>query len=94
MIQNKIRFVCLFHSEALQGVRDRKAYLPVAAFWLKLYFKKCAWRGYFKNEPLGIKGEVWQIEDKLYGLVELCTKVLSDKPLFFLINSYTTGYLQ
>ena len=39
----------------------------------------------------GPKGEVWQIEDKLYGLVELCTKVLSDKPLFFLINSYTTG---
>ena len=39
----------------------------------------------------GPKGEVWQIEDKLYGLVELCTKVLSDKTLFFLINSYTTG---
>lgn len=39
----------------------------------------------------GPKGEVWQIEDKLYGLVELCTKVLSDDPLFFLINSYTTG---
>lgn len=39
----------------------------------------------------GPKGEVWQIEEKLYGLVELCTKVLSDKPLFFLINSYTTG---
>ena len=39
----------------------------------------------------GPKGEVWQIEEKLYGLVDLCTKVLSDKPLFFLINSYTTG---
>ena len=39
----------------------------------------------------GPKGEVWQLEEKLYGLVELCTKVLSDKPLFFLINSYTTG---
>lgn len=39
----------------------------------------------------GPKGEVWQIEEKLYGLVELCTKVLSDNPLFFLINSYTTG---
>ncbi len=39
----------------------------------------------------GPKGEVWQIEEKLYGLVELCTKVLSDEPLFFLINSYTTG---
>ena len=39
----------------------------------------------------GAKGEVWQFEDNIYDLVELCTKVLSDKPLFFLINSYTTG---
>jgi len=35
--------------------------------------------------------EVWQFEDNIYDLVELCTNVLSDKPLFFLINSYTTG---
>ena len=39
----------------------------------------------------GAKGEVWQFEDNIYDLVELCTKVLSDDPLFFLINSYTTG---
>ncbi|MBO5179787.1 MAG: class I SAM-dependent methyltransferase [Clostridia bacterium] len=39
----------------------------------------------------GANGEVWNIEDSLYTLVELCTQVLSDKPLFFLINSYTTG---
>lgn len=39
----------------------------------------------------GPSGEVWKIEDELFGLVELCTKVLSDNPLFFLINSYTTG---
>lgn len=36
-------------------------------------------------------GEVWQFEDNIYDLVDLCTKVLSDNPLFFLINSYTTG---
>ena len=36
-------------------------------------------------------GEVWQFENNIYDLVELCTKVLSDRPLFFLINSYTTG---
>ena len=36
-------------------------------------------------------GEVWQFEDNIYDLVELCTNVLSDNPLFFLINSYTTG---
>ena len=39
----------------------------------------------------GTKGEVWQFENNIYDLVELCTKVLSDNPLFFLINSYTTG---
>lgn len=39
----------------------------------------------------GANGEVWNIEESLYMLVELCTKVLSDRPLFFLINSYTTG---
>lgn len=39
----------------------------------------------------GANGEVWNIEESLYTLVELCTKVLSDKPLFFIINSYTTG---
>ncbi len=39
----------------------------------------------------GKNGEVWQFEEGLYDLVKLCSKVLSDKPLFFLINSYTTG---
>jgi len=39
----------------------------------------------------GANGEVWNIEESLYKLVELCTQVLSDRPLFFLINSYTTG---
>ena len=33
----------------------------------------------------GANGEVWQFEDNIYDLVELCTKVLSDNPLFFLI---------
>ena len=39
----------------------------------------------------GSNGEVWNIEDSLYELVKLCSEVLSDDPLFFLINSYTTG---
>ena len=39
----------------------------------------------------GPKGEIWKIEEKIFQLVQLCTKVLADKPLFFLINSYTTG---
>ena len=39
----------------------------------------------------GANGEVWKFEENIYDLVELCSKVLSDNPLFFLINSYTTG---
>ena len=39
----------------------------------------------------GPGGEVWKIENELFGLIELCTQVLSDDPLFFLVNSYTTG---
>ena len=39
----------------------------------------------------GSNGEVWKFEENISDLVELCTKVLSDRPLFFLINSYTTG---
>lgn len=39
----------------------------------------------------GPKGEIWKIEDQIYPFIQLCTKVLSDKPLFFLVNSYTTG---
>ena len=39
----------------------------------------------------GPKGEIWKIEESIFPFVELCEKLLSDDPLFFLINSYTTG---
>lgn len=39
----------------------------------------------------GPGGEIWKIESGLHDLVELCAGVLSEDPLFFLINSYTTG---
>lgn len=39
----------------------------------------------------GPSGEVWKIENELFHLVTECVKILSEKPLFFLINSYTTG---
>ena len=39
----------------------------------------------------GPGGELWKIEDSLYPLVEACARLLSDRPAFFLINSYTTG---
>ena len=39
----------------------------------------------------GPNGEMWKFEKNLYELINACLKILSDKPLFFLINSYTTG---
>ena len=39
----------------------------------------------------GPNGEKWKFEENIYNLIDLCIKLLSDKPLFFLINSYTTG---
>ena len=39
----------------------------------------------------GPSGEMWKLENELFSFVELCSKVLSDNPLFVLINSYTTG---
>ena len=40
----------------------------------------------------GASGEVWDIEKDLDYLLKLCSQILSDKPLFFLINSYTSGF--
>ena len=39
----------------------------------------------------GPRGEIWKIEDSIHPFIKLCAKLLSDQPLFFLINSYTTG---
>ena len=39
----------------------------------------------------GPKGEIWKIEDSVFPFIKLCEKLLSDDPLFFLVNSYTTG---
>ena len=39
----------------------------------------------------GPTGEVWKLEDSIYDLVKLCVGVMSGEPLFFLLNSYTTG---
>ena len=40
----------------------------------------------------GPSGEVWKLENELYGLIDTCAQVLSPEPLFFLVNSYTTGF--
>jgi len=40
----------------------------------------------------GPKGEIWKVEEQLFELIKLCVQVLSQQPLFFLVNSYTTGF--
>ena len=40
----------------------------------------------------GPNGELWKIEEQLYPLVQACLEILDEEPLFFLINSYTTGF--
>ena len=40
----------------------------------------------------GPSGEVWKLENELYGLIDTCAQALSPEPLFFLVNSYTTGF--
>ncbi len=39
----------------------------------------------------GPSGEIWKLEEQLFELIDLCSQVLSDKPLFVILNSYTTG---
>lgn len=39
----------------------------------------------------GPKGEIWKIEDMIHPLIKLCSQILTENPLFFLVNSYTTG---
>lgn len=39
----------------------------------------------------GPTGELWKLEEALFPLVQKCTSLLSDAPLFFVLNSYTTG---
>ena len=39
----------------------------------------------------GPKGEIWKVEDDIFDLIKLCAQILSDRPLFYLVNSYTTG---
>lgn len=40
----------------------------------------------------GPKGETWRCEDDLYKFIEKCSKLVSKKPLFFIVNSYTAGF--
>ena len=40
----------------------------------------------------GPGGEIWKLEEQIYPLIQNCVAILSDQPLFLLVNSYTTGF--
>mgnify|MGYP002541474155 FL=1 len=82
---------------ALSGLSDRPVRL-IAEDAIKFVEREIrrgnSYEGIIMDPPSygrGPGGEVFKLEKELYGLVSKCARLLSDKPLFFLINSYTTG---
>ena len=81
----------------LSGLRDR--YVRFIVDDCEKFVAREIKRGHFYDGIImdppsygrGPGGEMWKLEDKIYDLVQLCSNLLSDNPLFFIINSYTTG---
>ncbi len=81
----------------LSGLRDR--YVRFIVDDCEKFVAREIKRGHFYDGIImdppsygrGPGGEMWKMEDKIYDLVKLCSNHLRDKPLFFIINSYTTG---
>ncbi len=82
---------------ALSGLADRPARYIVddaLKFVQREQRRGHAYDGILMDPPSygrGPDGQVWKLEEEVYGLVEECAKLLSDRPLFFLLNAYTTG---
>lgn len=81
----------------LSGLADRPARFIVddaLKFVLREQRRGKQYEGILMDPPSygrGPDGQVWKLENEVYGLVNECAKLLSDDPLFFLINGYTTG---
>jgi 23S rRNA (cytosine1962-C5)-methyltransferase len=86
------------HNADLSGLGDKpiRWILDDALAFLKREAKRGnTYDGILLDPPAfghGPKGEVWKIEEQFPELIELCLGVLSDKPLFFLVNGYASGY--
>jgi 23S rRNA (cytosine1962-C5)-methyltransferase len=82
---------------ALSGLKERPVRFIVddaIKFVEREYRRGRQYEGIIMDPPSfgrGPGGEVWKIETELYRLVEACALILAPKPLFFVINSYTTG---
>ncbi len=85
-------------NQELSGLNDKpiRWILDDAILFLKREVKRGnTYDGIVMDPPAfgrGPKGEVWKIEEQFDELMKLCKSVLSDKPLFFLINGYASGY--
>jgi len=84
-------------NQQLSGLTDKPARFIVddaLKFVLREQRRGKQYEGILMDPPSygrGPGGEVWKLENEVFGLVEECAKLLSDNPLFFLINGYTTG---
>ena len=84
-------------NRVLSGVNEKNVRWIVddaLKFVLREQRRSSAYEGILMDPPSygrGPGGEVWKLENELFSLVDECQKLLSDKPLFMLINSYTTG---
>ena len=82
---------------ALSGLADRPARYIVddaLKFVQREQRRGHAYDGILMDPPSygrGPDGQVWKLEDEVYGLVEECAKLLSDRPRVLLLNAYTTG---
>lgn len=83
---------------AASGLQDRKVRFivdDVLKFVAREIRRGRKYDGIIMDPPSygrGPGGEVWKLEDEIYGLLSQCMQILSDHPLFFLVNSYTTGF--
>ncbi|MBR5137395.1 MAG: class I SAM-dependent methyltransferase [Clostridia bacterium] len=83
---------------ALSGLTDRPVrYIvdDVNKFVAREIRRNSLYDGVIMDPPSygrGTNGEVWKLEDCLYDLVKDTCGVMTEKPLFFLLNSYTTGF--
>jgi 23S rRNA (cytosine1962-C5)-methyltransferase len=82
---------------ALSGLQDRPVRLiadDVLKFVRREQRRGRQYEGIIMDPPTygrGPSGEIWKIEDELYGLLKECVSLLAPQPLFFLINAYKTG---
>ncbi len=95
---SKTALVWARENAALSGLADKpiRWILDDAAAFVKREIKRGRlYDGIIMDPPAfghGPKGEMWKIEDNFLSFLEMCWQVLSDQPLFFLVNGYASGY--